>query len=136
MGLGEGLTPSGDDYVGGVLFGLAMLQEAGTPLTWCSSEVLTSFIQASQARTNRISAALLGDHATGHAAETLHRFAVAFLMGLPGQAAYRAADDLIQMGHSTGWDLLTGAWTAMALVPRWAPPTRRQADALATAVTT
>ncbi|MBU1492426.1 MAG: DUF2877 domain-containing protein [Actinobacteria bacterium] len=135
VGLGGGLTPSGDDYIGGVLFGLAMLQEAGVLLSWCSPEELASFIQVSKARTNQISAALLGDHAAGHAAETLHRFAVAFLMGLPGQAAYRAADDLTQMGQSTGWDLLTGAWTAMALVPYDALPIRRRADALATAAT-
>jgi len=136
IGLGEGLTPSGDDYVGGVLFGLAMLQEAGAPLTWCSPGMLASFVEASKARTNRISAALLGDHAAGHGSEALHRFAFAFLLGRSVQAAYLAANDLIRMGHSTGWDLLTGAWTAMALVPCGAVPTRRQEDAWATAATT
>jgi hypothetical protein len=134
--MGEGLTPSGDDYIGGVLFGLAMLQEAGAPLAWCSPEILASFITASKARTNRISAALLGDHAAGHGSEALHRFAFAFLSGRSVQAAAMAANDLIRMGHSTGWDLLTGAWTAMALVPCGAVPTRRQEDSWATAATT
>ena len=136
VGMGEGLTPSGDDYIGGVLFGLAMLREAGASLAWCSPATVASFIKASQPRTNLISAALLGDHAAGHASEALHRFAFAFLMGRSAEAAYQAACDLIRIGHSTGWDLLTGAWTAMALVPSGAEPARRQAYAWAFAATT
>jgi len=124
VGLGEGMTPSGDDYLGGVLFGLAMLREAGARLEWCSPDSLAPFLTASGARTNLISAALLGDHAEGHASETLHRFAFAFLMDRSLEAIHRAAYDLIQIGHSTGWDLLTGAWTAMALVPSGAGTAR------------
>jgi hypothetical protein len=136
VGMGEGLTPSGDDYIGGVLFGLAMLQEAGASLAWCSPGLVASFVKASAARTNRISAALLGDHASGHGSDVLHRFAVAFLVDRSAQAVSPAADDLIQMGHSTGWDLLTGAWTAMALVPSGVVPARRQAEVLASIATT
>jgi hypothetical protein len=136
VGMGEGLTPSGDDYIGGVLFGLAMLREAGARLAWCSPGMVASFIKASKARTNLISAALLGDHAAGHASEALHRFAYTFLMGRSAEAAYQAACDLIRIGHSTGWDLLTGAWTAMALVPSGAAPARRQAYAWAFPATT
>ena len=136
VGMGEGLTPSGDDYIGGVLFGLAMLRETGARLPWCSPGMVASFIKASKARTNLISAALLGDHAAGHASETLHRFAYTFLMGRSAEAAYQAACDLIRIGHSTGWDLLTGAWTAMALVPSGAAPARRQAYAWAFAAST
>jgi hypothetical protein len=136
VGMGEGLTPSGDDYVGGVLFGLAMLREAGASLAWCSPGTVASFIKASKTRTNLISAALLGDHAAGHASEALHRFAIAFLIGRLAEAAYLPACDLIRIGHSTGWDLLTGAWTAMALVPSGAAPARRRAYAWAFAATT
>ncbi len=136
VGMGEGLTPSGDDYLGGVLFGLAMLREAGARLEWCSPGSVAPFITASGARTNLISAALLGDHAVGHASETLHRFAFAFLMDRSPDAIHRAACDLIQMGHSTGWDLLTGAWTAMALVPSGAGTARNPACAWAFAATT
>ena len=133
VGLGEGLTPSGDDYVGGVLFGLAMLQEADALRQWCSPEALARFIEASTARTNRISGALLGDHSAGHAAESLHRFAFACLVDRSERGACRAAGELIQMGQSTGWDLLTGAWTAMALVPCTPRATHGRAGALATA---
>jgi len=136
VGMGGGLTPSGDDYLGGVLFGLAMLREAGARLEWCSPDSVAPFIAASRARTNLISAALLSDHAAGHASETLHRFAFAFLMDRSAEAVHRAACDLIQMGHSTGWDLLTGAWTAMALVPSGAGKARNQANTWALAATT
>ena len=136
VGMGNGLTPSGDDYIGGVLFGLAMLREAGARLEWCSPGSVAPFITASGPRTNLISAALLGDHAAGHASETLHRFAFAFLMDRSPEAVHRAASDLIQMGHSTGWDLLTGAWTAMALVPSKAGTARNQANSRALAATT
>jgi hypothetical protein len=125
VGMGEGLTPSGDDLIGGVLFGLAMLREAGAGLAWCSPSMVASFLEASRTHTNLISAAFLGDHAAGHASEPLHRFALALLMDGPLEIACRAASDLIQIGHSTGWDLLTGAWTAMALVPSGAQPARR-----------
>ena len=128
VGMGNGLTPSGDDYLGGVLFGLAMLREAGARLEWCSPDSVAPFITASGARTNLISAALLGDHAVGHASETLHRFVFAFLMDQSPEAIHRAACDLIQMGHSTGWDLLTGVWTAMALVPSGAGTARSLAN--------
>ena len=56
--------------------------------------------------------------------ETRHRFTVAFLMDRSPEPIHRAAGGLIQMGHSTGWDLLTGAWTAMALVPSGAGTAR------------
>lgn len=126
VGMGERLTPSGDDCLGGVLFGLAMLREAGARLEWCSPDSVAPFIAASGARTNLISAALLGDHAVGHASETLHRFA--FLMDRSPETIHRAACDLIQMGHSTGRDLLTGAGTAMALVPSGAGTARIEAN--------
>ena len=136
VGLGEGLTPSGDDYVGGVLFGLAVLQEGGARLPWYSMREVASFLEASATRTNRISAALLADHAAGHASEVLHRFAIALLGRRSLGTTRRAAFDLIRTGHSTGWDLLTGVWTAMTLASPGAPPARRHAWLPAWAATT
>ena len=133
VGMGEGLTPSGDDYIGGVLFGLAMLQEAGARLAWHSPRGVASFLEVAATRTNLISAAFLADHAAGHASEVLQRFALAVLMSESPEIAHRAASDLIRLGHSTGWDLLTGAWTAMTLVPSGAQSARRQACAPALA---
>lgn len=136
VGLGEGLTPSGDDYIGGVLFGLAMLQEAGARLPWYSMRGVASFAETAATRTNRISAALLADHAAGHASEVLHRFVLALLVNEAPEAARREAMDLIRIGHSTGWDLLTGVWTSMMLAPSGAPPALPQACTPALAATT
>jgi hypothetical protein len=125
VGLGEGLTPSGDDLVGGVLFGLAMLGDAGVQVPACSPRALMAVLEASRPHTNRISFALLGDHAAGHACEPAHRLVLALLGKRAPDASQGAAADLIRVGHSTGWDLLTGVWTALALVPRHGSPIRR-----------
>jgi len=116
VGLGEGLTPSGDDFVGGVLFSLAMLRDAGVRLPGCSPHALAPFLEFSRRHTNRISYALLSDHAAGHACDPAHRFVLALMGRESPEAVHRAASDLIRIGHSTGWDLLTGAWTAWALI--------------------
>jgi len=117
VGLGEGLTPSGDDFIGGVLFGLAMLEEACIPFRGYAREAVTSFLEKARTQTNRISYVLLSDHAAGHASEDLQRFALSVLAGRMQPGIHQAASELIGMGHSTGWSLLTGAWTAIVLVP-------------------
>lgn len=115
VGLGEGLTPSGDDFIGGALFSLAMLRDAGTRLPNYSPGALASFLELSRKRTNRISFALLSDHAAGHACESAHRLVLALMGRESPEMTRRAASDLIRIGHSTGWDLLAGAWTAWAI---------------------
>lgn len=117
VGLGEGLTPSGDDFLGGVLFSLALLRQAGVRLPGCSPRAVASFLERSRRRTNRISFALLRDHAAGHACEPADSLALALLGKGSPETTHRAASELIRMGHSTGWDLLTGVWTALALFP-------------------
>ena len=116
VGLGEGLTPSGDDFVGGVLFSLAMLRDAGTRLPGSSPRAVASFLERSRKRTNRISFALLSDHGSGYACEPAHRFMLGLMAEGEPELTRRAASDLVRIGHSTGWDLLAGMWTAWAIV--------------------
>jgi hypothetical protein len=124
VGLGEGLTPSGDDYLGGVLFSLSVLRSAGIGVPGWSPDAVASFLESSRRRTNRVSFALLSDHAAGHACEPLHRFVVALLANEPPESTVRAASDLIRVGSSTGWDTLTGAWTGSVLAPMMATMSR------------
>jgi hypothetical protein len=115
VGLGEGLTPSGDDLLGGLLFCLQVLRETYPQSLYLPGNY-SSFIEQCRPRTNLISFALLKDHASGHALEPLHQIASLLISGQPLERISPFADDLLKVGHSTGWDLLTGFVVGMAVV--------------------
>jgi hypothetical protein len=104
LGLGAGLTPSGDDYVGGVLF-VRTLAGIGDRPGW--HRLADAVVAAAPARTHPISAALLADLAGGHGWAPLHDL-VAALATDDTPAAAIAARTLIRLGHTSGWDLLAG----------------------------
>ena len=113
IGLGEGLTPSGDDFVGGLLFCLMTLRHIYTPFHDVGVSDLTPFLERTKPRTNVISFTMLKDHAAGHGSETLHKFINALLTGQCLESTYQLGMELTQIGHSTGWDLLAGVLTGM-----------------------
>ncbi len=102
IGLGPGLTPAGDDYLGGVLLALRWLgRGAQAESLWRWLEPLLS------GRTSAISGAHLAAAASGEAHEALHEV-------LENLAAWEAPDlnpclaRLDAVGHSSGWDALAG----------------------------
>ena len=103
LGLGGGLTPSGDDLVGGALFGRLLV--AADPSSWrkLGAELAIEAERASHA----ISAALLADLAAGASFAPLHATAEALARG-DEALALEAAGVLAALGHSSGWDMLTG----------------------------
>jgi hypothetical protein len=105
LGLGGGLTPSGDDFVGGVLFGRARLVPGGDARAW--ARATARLVAAAATRTHAISAALLADLATGCTHAPLHDLAAALVAGDAGRARAAAAR-VIRLGHSSGWDILAG----------------------------
>ncbi len=107
LGLGAGLTPSGDDYVGGAFFArVALAQLGGTDTTtWRQASAIVR--AAAGEATNPISATLLGDLLDGHGWSALHDLARALAAG-DDPLAMHAATRLIGLGHSSGWDLLAG----------------------------
>jgi len=117
VGLGEGLTPSGDDFIGGLLFCRKILQDSYPDILDLEFPKLPGFIESIQASTNTISHTFLKDHAEGHGFEPIHLFANAFLTGQPDDLLHKILVDLTHIGHSTGWDLLTGFLTGMLLTP-------------------
>lgn len=117
LGLGEGLTPSGDDFVGAMLFATVNLDAVDGPTSAFSPSTVRRFLTRARQRTNLISYALLHDHAVGHASEALHRLLGALLRGDSVAVISRLATDVIRIGHSTGWDLLAGLWMALSLGP-------------------
>ena len=107
IGLGPGLTPAGDDALGGAMIALRAF---GRPKAadWLASHVLPLAV----ALTSSISLAHLEAAADGEGAAALHDT----LAALAGGDAAGAADGLRRLdriGHSSGWDALAGAAAAL-----------------------
>lgn len=102
LGLGTGLTPSGDDLAGAALFG-RMLVDRGATWRTIGARLMADARTASHA----ISAALLADLVAGETFDPLHALAEA-LAAYDAAAAVEAARTLAALGHSSGWDMLTG----------------------------
>ncbi len=108
VGLGSGLTPSGDDFLGGLLFGLHTLKELFPSQFQSKKTESPSFLRQIRSRTNLISATILGDLAGGSGPAPLHTFLRSLLLRDSPAAALNHALALSSLGHSTGWDELTG----------------------------
>lgn len=94
IGLGPGLTPSGDDYLGGMLVALRLTGRG------VQADGLWRWLQPRlKERTSAISAAHLGAAAAGEAHEALHDV-------LNGELDLEKLD---AVGHCSGWDSLAGA---------------------------
>ena len=94
IGLGPGLTPSGDDYLGGML---VALRRTGRSM---QAEGLWRWLQPRlKERTSAISAAHLAAASAGEGHEALHAV-------LDGRLDLDALD---AVGHTSGWDALAGA---------------------------
>lgn len=116
VGLGDGLTPFGDDFLGGLLCSLEFLRRANIGIMDLLSWNFTDFILQCKSLTNLISFTLLKDHAEGHTLEPLYGFAHALLSGQPDGQCLPFARQLVAVGHSTGWYILSGFLTGMSAV--------------------
>jgi hypothetical protein len=114
VGLGPGLTPSGDDFLGGLFF-VAFHLRAAYPneLDWEQRPIDDLLVWARE-QTNAISHAILHDHARGDGAEPLHTLIASLLQGhdLP----LRAVRSLLEIGSTSGWDIFAGAMVGMQLL--------------------
>jgi hypothetical protein len=127
VGLGPGLTPSGDDFLAGFLIALRRLGRGD------HAEALAASVVPLAARaTNAISAAHLAHAAAGEISarliEVLDRIAA-------GGDAEALLDRVETIGHTSGWDCLAGmVAAAAAMIGRPVPDARgpetdRTADA-------
>jgi hypothetical protein len=113
IGWGEGLTPSGDDFLGGLFFGWHMLARTYPQFDYLGQDIFPTWIDAFRPHTNPISFALLKDNSLGHAVDPLDRFGAALLTDRANYWAVSAASELTTLGHSTGWDMLAGFLVGM-----------------------
>jgi len=107
IGLGPGLTPSGDDCLAGMLIALHALGAHGLAYS------LGSWVLARAAdRTHRIALGHLACAAAGEGAEALHE-TLAALCAPAASGLDRCLDALGRIGHSSGWDALAGVTAAI-----------------------
>ncbi|MCO6005789.1 DUF2877 domain-containing protein [Actinoallomurus purpureus] len=119
VGLGPGLTPSGDDALAGLLLALRLLGGAvpgGGRAVWLADWIGAAVTAYACERTTALAATLLQCAARGQASVE----AAAVLRGIAGQEPLEpAAHRLIDIGHTSGadvaWGLLTGCRAALAL---------------------
>ena len=106
VGLGPGLTPSGDDLLGGMLVALRAMQNTASLF---SVDALADCVtRHAAAETTRISAAMLEQSAKGYGSAAQHRL-LGCLLGVDTRPdTVNAALDLIRTGHTSGWDALAG----------------------------
>jgi hypothetical protein len=102
LGLGPGLTPSGDDVLCGVL---VTLHAVG----WITAaeSLARAIAVAAQTATSPLSRAFLRAATHGLGSESLHAAILALLEGRTALAPHIEALDRI--GHTSGWDALAGA---------------------------
>lgn len=112
LGLGPGLTPSGDDFVGAALCARLFAARAeGAPAAWQAAAARLAAV--APARTNEVSAALFADLVAGETYAPLAALLRALAAG-DLERARGAARALAVIGHSSGWDMLAGCALGLA----------------------
>jgi hypothetical protein len=108
VGLGEGLTPSGDDALVGVLAGLdAALEVSGAAAAL--RQRLCAELERGTSRTTRLAAQMLDAAAAGFYAEPVLGLLQTLALPKPGaKALERAVAALLAVGHRSGADTLRG----------------------------
>lgn len=110
IGLGEGLTPSGDDFVGGFLFARFWLHKAYPEVVRWEQLAVDELIEYARMRTNEISFAILRDHARGHSVAPMHDLLIALLASRnkTSNEIQHPVRRLLSIGHTSGKELLAG----------------------------
>jgi len=106
IGLGPGLTPAGDDFVGGAMIALRAFGRTAQ-----ADRIADWALPLAETRTGRISRAHLRCAAAGEGHEALHDLLAA--LGGNKNAIEAALAALDRVGHSSGRDAAAGALLAL-----------------------
>ena len=101
-GLGVGLTPSGDDFLMGVMYALWAMFDQKDAARWSRK-----IAETASSRTNMLSGAMLQESANGYASEHWHVL-VDVLCKENVTDVTRVSMDILSLGHTSGADALTG----------------------------
>lgn len=111
IGLGPGLTPSGDDFFCGVLTALNYLGHRDI-----AQRLAADVLPLATRETSLISSAYLRCAAQGEASAVLFDVLESLLSG--GRDLEIRLDAVHAVGHTSGWDTLAGAVTVCAAIPQ------------------
>ncbi len=101
LGLGPGLTPSGDDFLGGMLIALHVCGKKSV------QKQLYTQVESLLDSTGPVSSAHLKAAALGEGSDSLHQVLNMLLEGNETQLEL-IIDVINQIGHTSGWDALAG----------------------------
>ena len=106
LGLGPGLTPSGDDFLGGMLIALYVCGEKSV------QKQLYTQVESLLDNTGPVSKAHLKAAALGEGSQSLHQVLNLLLEGNETQLEL-GIDAINQIGHTSGWDTFAGVTTVL-----------------------
>lgn len=109
VGLGPGLTPAGDDFLGGLLFAVHWLREAYPGEIGPVGEDLRGLLCWAKGRTHPISYAVLAGLAEGEGPGPLHELISSLLKGCRPADLLCRIHRLTELGQTTGRCMLSGA---------------------------
>ena len=112
LGLGQGLTPSGDDFLGGIFFAYAHACKPHPDWLMGLPALQDNVRMACGASTNQISAALLASNMSGSSFGELHDMLDA-LESNDSRFIESAVEALLGLGSSSGADMLAGLLLAL-----------------------
>lgn len=112
LGLGQGLTPSGDDVLTGLF---ALLGMAGSPFEG-ADRLLGQVIRGQREQTTDVSWQMLSAAAGGCYKQALVDCAQA--LAAEGPEADAFTDRVLDIGHSSGRDMLLGCLTALRVLEK------------------
>lgn len=116
IGLGPGLTPSGDDFLGGLFFAARSLHQVYPGDFFWDEDAVIDLLDWAKSQTHPISHTVFSDLALGHGPEPLHDLVGGLLEGRGFNSNLESALRVAAIGHSSGWDMLAGAVTGMLMV--------------------
>jgi hypothetical protein len=122
IGLGPGLTPSGDDFLGGWLTTLRCTKGNGGFSSQELDEATAEIRSLARGKTPAISEALLNCALAGDSSEAIHTL-LNQVLSQPFPAATEtlahSVREVTRHGHSSGWDALAGMiWGFQSLIKR------------------
>lgn len=125
IGLGPGLTPSGDDALAGFMVALALTAKTLGFLDFVLEKVNPAIVEGLPGRTTELSGDFLRHAALGHGSAPVEGVAGAILAG-DEQGLAAAVDSLCGVGATSGvdqlWGVLVGILLGLALAAERAVP--------------
>lgn len=106
LGLGPGLTPSGDDFIAGMMIALHGIGDIKT-----AEKIWQAVSRQSATATNPVSYAHLRSASAGYGSAALHNAIAMIVCGRTGEIQ-PAITQAASIGHTSGWDALAGAVAA------------------------